>query len=161
MQLKLIVFSVIAISLILSILTPRTDAFSDWVGVYARIDKVVLEPNTGKPERIQIWGAFALASKQDRNAYQPAERGYLYFSVAPGKEDVCRKEWADLKAVAGTDQVIGFGGRDAPSPRVRKADAKPADPDIYAVQFGLTKMSSRGTDYPPIRELRSLPRGQN
>jgi hypothetical protein len=28
------------------------------------------------------------------------------------------------------------------------------------VGFGLVKMSRRGTDYPPIHELRSLPRGQ-
>src|SRR6266550_6236515 len=38
----------------------------------------------------------------------PAERGYLYFKIAPGKEEITRKEWADLKAVAGTGQGIGF-----------------------------------------------------
>ncbi|HEU4390830.1 MAG TPA: hypothetical protein VFV34_23700 [Blastocatellia bacterium] len=159
MRVKLILVTAIASGLIASVFTPGTDA-SDWIGVYARIDKVVLEPSSGAPDRIQIWGAFTLASKTDRNSYQPAERGYLYFSLAPGKEDVCRKEWADLKAVAGTDQVIGFGGRDKPAPRLRKADAKPADPDAYPVGFGLVKMSDRSGDYAPIRELRSLPRGQ-
>ena len=50
-----------------SLLTFEANAYSDWIGVYARIDKVSLEPNATAPERIQIWGAFALASKGDRN----------------------------------------------------------------------------------------------
>jgi hypothetical protein len=139
---------------------PNADAYSDWIGVYARIDKVVLEPNATAPERIQIWGAFAVASKEDRNSYQSAQRGFLYYSLAPGKEEVCRKEWADLKTIAGTGDVIGFGSRDKPAGRLRKSDDKPADPDTYPVGFGLMRMSNRGTDYPPIRELRSMPRGQ-
>ncbi|MEK6409691.1 MAG: hypothetical protein AABN34_22435 [Acidobacteriota bacterium] len=140
-----------------SLFTLETDA-SDWIGIYARIDTVVFEPNATAPERIQIWGAFALASKQDRNSYDSARRGYLYYSIKPGKEDVCRKEWADLKAIAGTGQVIGFGGRNMPIGLVRKADDKATDPDVYPVGYGLMKMSERGTDYPPIHELRSLPR---
>jgi hypothetical protein len=138
-------------------LTPKTDAYSDWTGVYARIDKVVFEPNATAPERIQVWGAFALASKQDRNSYEPAERGYLYLSLKPGKEDVCRKEWADLKAVAGTDEIVGFGGRPMPI-RLRKSADKPADPDVYPVGSGITKMSNRNSDYGPIRDLKSLPK---
>jgi hypothetical protein len=145
----------------LSLFTVKTDAVSDWIGVYARIDKVVLEPNADAPERIQIWGAFALASKQDRNSYEPATRGYLYFSLTPGKEEVCRKEWADLKASAGTDQVIGFGGRDLAKVRVRKREDKPADPDRYPVGWGMVKMSDRRSNYPPIIELKSLPREKN
>ncbi|MEP6903524.1 MAG: glycoside hydrolase family 3 N-terminal domain-containing protein [Actinomycetota bacterium] len=47
-----------------------------------------------------------------------AKRGYLYYSLKQGKEEVCRKEWADLKARAGTDQIIGFGGRDMPTGRI-------------------------------------------
>src|SRR3989442_1076197 len=142
-----------------SLLTVNTNA-SDWIGVYARVDKVVLEPNDAAPERVQIWGAFAIASKEDRSTYQPAKRGYLYYSLKPGKEDVCRKEWADLKAIAGTDHIIGFGSRDLPPGHLRKIDERPADPDVYSVGFGLAKMSQRGTDYAPIRELRSLPKEQ-
>lgn len=140
-----------------SIFTLKTDA-SDWVGIYARIDKVVFEPNATAPERIQIWGAFALASKQDRNSYDSARRGYLYYTIAPGKEEVCRKEWTDFKAIAGTDQIIGFGGRNMTIGRVRKADDKATDPDVYPLGYGLMKMSGRGTDYAPISELRSLPK---
>ena len=159
MNRKMIVAAVLVGCMGLLVLPAETRAVSDWIGVYARIDKVVFEPSATAPERIQIWGAFAIAGKQDRNSYQPAERGYLYYSLKPGKEDVCRKEWADLKSVAGADEVIGFGSRDLPPGRIRKADAKPADPDVYPVSFGLVRMSNRGTDYAPIRELRSLPKG--
>jgi hypothetical protein len=145
----------------LPLLTPEIEAYSDQTGIYARLDKVVLEPDRTSPERIQIWGAFSLASKQDRNSYGPPQRGYLYFSLKPGKEEICRKEWADLKAIAGTDQVIGFGGRFMPTPRLRKADERAADPDEYPVNFGLVRMNHRGSNYPPIRDLKALPRGQN
>jgi hypothetical protein len=141
----------------LSLLTLRAAAYSDPIGIFARIDKVVFEPATGAPERIQIWGAFALAGRENGSFYKPAERGYLYLSLTPGKEEVCRKEWTDLKAIAGTDQIIGFGMRYQPV-RLRKATDKPTDPDVYPVGFGLHKMSERGTDYSPIRELRSLPK---
>jgi hypothetical protein len=143
----------------LSLLTLRANAYSDFIGIFARIDKVVFEPASGSPERIQIWGAFALAGSEGGSFYKPAERGYLYFSVKAGKEDVCRKEWADLKSIAGTDQIIGFGMRYQPV-RLRKAADKPADPDVYPVGFGLHKMSERGTEYAPIRDLRSLPKEQ-
>jgi hypothetical protein len=156
---RTIVIALLLAAFSLSLMTPKTDA-SDWIGIYARIDKVVLEPNETAPERIQIWGAFALASKQNRNDYESAKRGYLYYSLKPGKEDVCRKEWADFKAKAGTDQIIGFSGRDMPPGRLRKADEKVSDPDVYPLGYGLVKMSDRTVNYAPIAELRSLSKGQ-
>ena len=141
----------------LSFLNQPTEAYSDWTGVYARVDKVVFEPNAAAPEQIQIWGAFALASKENRNDYESAKRGYLYYSLKPGREEVCRKEWADLKAVAGTNQIVGFGARNQPG-RLRKADDKPSDPDVYPVDHGVTKLRDSVTDYKPIVELRALPK---
>lgn len=161
MQCRKSVVAALVACFALTLLPLMTSAYSDWVGVYARVDKVVLEPNAAAPERIQIWGAFALASKEDRDSYDPAQRGYLYYSLKPGKEVICRKEWSDLKAIAGSDQVVGFGGRRLPAPRVRKGDEKPANPDEYEVNFGLTKMRERGTDYAPIRDVLSVPRGEN
>jgi len=146
-------------SFMFSLLTLNADAYSDWTGVYARVDKVVFEPNETAPERIQIWGAFALASKENRNSYEPAQLGYLYYSLTPGKEEICRKEWADLKSIAGSGQIIGFGGRHQP-PRLRKAKENASDPDVYPVANGLQKVSDRPSDYGPIRELRSLPKEQ-
>ena len=133
----------------LSSLVYEANAYSDWTGIYARVDKVVLEPNATAPERIQIWGAFALANSQDRNSYEPAERGYLYFACKPGNEDVCRKEWADLKSIAGTDQIVGFGNRSQPRPRLRKAKDKVGDPDEYPLNSGLFKVSDRRSAYSP------------
>ncbi len=132
-------------------------AFSDHVGIYTIIDKVILEPNVTAPERIQLWGAFATASARDRNSYDPPLRGYYFYSLTPGKEEACRKEWADLKSIAGTGQVIGFGSRGLKKGRLRKASEKSENPDSYPVDFGLVKMSRRPSDYPPVQDLRLLP----
>src|SRR5689334_1269098 len=71
----------------------QSNAFaSDPTGVFALIDKVVLEPNDTAPERIQVWGAFAVAEQKDRDpnrdAYKAAEKGYLYFSLPSEKADI-------------------------------------------------------------------------
>ena len=112
-------------------LTAVTLRASDMVGVYTVIEKVVLEPSDAAPQRIQVWGAFALADGKSGSTYGPAQRGYLYYTCPQGQETVCRKEWADLKTVAGTDTGVGFGGRYKETGRVRKADEKPASPDAY------------------------------
>ncbi len=132
-------------------------AFSDHVGIYALIEKVVLEPNDSAPERIQIWGAFATASAADRNTYESPQRGYFYYSLTPGKVEACRREWADFKTIAGTGHVIGFSGRSLNNGRLHRANEKAENPDPYPVAWGLTKMSQRQGTYTPIRELRSLP----
>ena len=160
MNRRTIVVAALVAGFVLSMFTLNASAVSDWIGAYARIDKVVLEPSTGAPERVQIWGAFAIANKKDRSTYDPAKRGYLYYSLKPGKEEVCRKEWADLKAIAGTGRIVGFGGRNEQMGHVRKADEKPADPDVYPIMVGLMKIVYDMDDYEPIRELKSLPREQ-
>jgi hypothetical protein len=124
---------------------------SDRVAVYAKVDRVVLAPNAEEPDTIQVWGVFSLAQTNNPNDYRPAARGYLYFS--PGNEpNVARREWADLKNVAGTGQLIAFGTRYESIPRLRQPNEKPADPDAYAVNTGVTKVQGR-TDYAPIRAL--------
>ena len=127
---------------------------SDPVGIYALVDKVILEPGEKSPERIQIWGAFAIA-KGAGDTYESARRGYLYFKLKPGDENVCKKEWADLKAVAGTRQCVAFGSRYADKGRVRKTEEKAENPEGYPVAFGLTKV--KATDYKPVKELLALP----
>src|SRR5205809_7830359 len=72
---------------------------SDPVGIYALVDKVVFEPNETNPERIQIWGGFAIAEGYGYT-YKNAQRGYLYYKVNSDNPTACRNEWADLKAVA-------------------------------------------------------------
>ena len=126
---------------------------SDPIGIYAFVDKVIVEPSDAAPERIQVWGGFALAKGRDAD-YEAAQRGYMYFKLRPGQEDVCRKEWADLKAVAGTSQLVAFGSRHEPKGTVRKSDAKPENPDVHPKGYGLSKVKVR--DYPPLKQLATL-----
>jgi hypothetical protein len=131
---------------------------SDPIGIYALIDKVVLEPNAEAPTRIQVWGAFTFAKEAGGNSYAAPVRGYLYYRVAEGKEDVCRKEWADMKKIAGTGEVIGMGSsfdRTALG-SVRGAYEKAEKPDAYPLGMGLVRIR-RGTDYTPIQSLITLP----
>jgi hypothetical protein len=123
-------------------LTAVTLRASDMVGVYTVVEKVLLEPGDAAPQRIQIWGAFALSDQKSGSAYGPAQRGYLYYSCPSGRETVCRNEWADLKAVAGKDTGVGFGGRYKATGRIRKADEKPASPDEYPIERGVVRLSA-------------------
>ena len=99
---------------------------SDFIGVYAVVERVVLEPSEAAPQRIQIWGAFALSDGKSGSNYGTAQRGYLYYECPAGRETVCRTEWTDLKSVAGKDTGVGFGARYKATGRIRKADEKPA-----------------------------------
>jgi len=130
---------------------------SDPIGIYTLIDKVVLEPASGAPERIQIWGAFALSKGDRGDDYEPARRGYLYLTIDPAKPDVCRKEWADLKAVAGTGQAIGFGSRRGLQPRIRPSAEKPQAADTYPIGWGLVKVLDRHLGPAIERDLKSAP----
>ena len=123
---------------------------SDPTAVYARIDRVVLEPNADAPQAIQVWGVFAMAKPDDRNDYLPPRRGYLYFTFN-GTSQAVRAEWADLKQVAGTGQIVSFGSRYQLKARLRPADERPANPDQYVLNFGVQK--NRRTDYEPIKAL--------
>src|SRR6266542_3884809 len=131
---------------------------SDPVGIYALVDKVVFEPNATKPERIQVWGAFAIAEGSGYT-YKNAERGFLYYKVDSGNSTACRNEWNDLKSVAGTGQIVAFGSRYKEKGTLRKKEAKPENPDVYPVEMGLTKVQE-GKDYEPLKQLAKL-RGAN
>ena len=124
---------------------------SDRVAVYARVDRVRLQPNADAPDTIQIFGVFSIAERNNPNDYRPAARGYLYYRL-PAKRDLARREWADLKTIAGTGQIVAFGNRWEGTPRVREANETPADPDEYTINTGLTKVVGR-TDYAPVRAL--------
>jgi hypothetical protein len=84
---------------------------SDPIGIYALIDRVVLEPSDAQPQRIQIWGAFSVAMRQFGDQYSPPIRGYLYYQLPAEKADVAKAEWAYMQKVAGTCQIIAFGSR--------------------------------------------------
>jgi hypothetical protein len=137
----------------LAVLICSTLAYaSDPAALYARVDKVVLEPSAESPQAIQVWGVFALAKPGDRNEYLAPVRGYLYFTLPRGSQSAAQAEWADLKAVAGSGLIVSFGSRYEFNARLRAADERPANPDPYSLNVGLTKVRGR-TEYPPIRAL--------
>jgi hypothetical protein len=113
---------------------------SDQCGVYALVEKVVLEPNETEPTAVQIWGAFALSDGKPGDNYLPPQRGYFYYTCPKGKDSTCLSEWGDLRSVAAKQQLIGFGGRWIPNGRLRTAAEKPATPDVYPIQMGVIKV---------------------
>jgi len=122
-------------------------------GIYARIDKVEIGPDEAKPEWIKIHGDFILVKTSGR--LSEPERGFMSFSLVGGKEDLCRLEWADLKALAKRGafdrNCVAFGSahteredrlaRDGNSPNVHTggpgADAAPIP---YPLNQGLSRL---------------------
>jgi len=146
-----------AAGLLFVLTAPATTCYaSDPVALYARVDRVVLEPDAGSPNTIQVWGVFSIAKPNDRNDFLPPARGYLYFKLA-GNPDAARREWADLEQVAGTGQIVALGSRYELHAQVRNPADRPENPDPYAVSIGLTRMRST-TDYPPVRALLDVKR---
>jgi hypothetical protein len=154
------------------------------LGIYGIVEKVVFEPNEAAPERIQVWGAFAYVDGVAGQGLTvtAAKRGYLYFRLDPSQTDIIKKEWADLKAVAGTGQAIGFGqwgyigGFSSLQPdvrsnmppyilehnpqnqqtdlRVRAAAEAPTNPALYQTNAGIVKLSETGSHADIVQRLR-------
>src|SRR5207245_3825295 len=107
--------------------------------VYALIDKVTLEPNDDRPQRIVIYGVFSTAG----NTYSEPQRGYLCFTLPTQNSELALREWSDLKSVAGTRQVVAFGRGWMAKVRVRKSSAEAGnDPDLYTLNFGVKKLNA-------------------
>ena len=138
----------ILVTCLLALLAVPVSA-SDPMGVYCAIDKVVLEPASAATTA-QVWGTCALANTNDWYFQAPA-KGYFYFAAPKGQEDRARAEWADLKSVAGTGQVVGFARRYRPVGRFRPSTEKPAQPDDYPLHVGVTKASQRTV--PEVRDV--------
>jgi len=156
---------------------------SGQAGLYALIEKVILEPNPREPERVQVWGAFALiealptAVLQQRTdpaytitpnhvftnyAYEKPARGYVYFKLPAAAADApaARKEWADLASLAGSSQAVAFGywdrRRNDAKLRIRAASEPPSSPDPYYIDVGVVKLSATGSHAPLVAELKKL-----
>ena len=154
------------------------------LGVYGIVEKVVFEPNEQTPERVQVWGAFAYVEGRSPSDVSTVTRGYLYFRLPTYGESVetVRNEWADLKAVAGTGQAVGFGSwgyiggfaqllpDSRPTPpgvilervpsggrttdlRVRPATEPPTDPAAYQTNAGVVKLSAGGSHAAIVKQL--------
>jgi hypothetical protein len=79
------------------------------------------------------------------------------------RSEVARREWNDLKAVAGTGRMVGFGsswvgtGSGAPTEpyRVRAASESPAAPNQYVLNAGVVKLSASGSYEEILNQLRA------
>jgi len=122
------------------------------IGVYALVEKVAFEPSADRPDRIRITGVFITAEEGSSGAYSAPQRGYLYLALPHGVEEMSRREWEDLKSIAGSRQVVGLGsvwmGR--AKVRVRKSDEEAKSPDGYPLGNGLVKINA---DQPRAKAL--------
>jgi hypothetical protein len=111
------------------------------IAVYALVDKVTLEPNPDKPERIRISGVFITAEDVQSDAYSAPQGGYLYFALPKDNAPLALREWTDLKSIAGSRQVVGLGSIWFSKVRVRKSDEQAGSPDPYPIGNGLVKIN--------------------
>ena len=153
------------------------------VGIYAIVQRVQFEPNAENPDRMRIYGAFAFVNGGPGRQIDvsTAVKGQLYFSHPMGvigdhpSAIATRREWNDIRAVAGTGQAIGFGNwyfsgpfsLDAVSPGsfgnvenavplrnwVRPDSARGASPIPYSTNAGIVKISE--TTHAVVRQLRA------
>jgi hypothetical protein len=188
---KVMLFAILCAALTVGAQIPQA---SGPVGIYGIVEKVVFEPYEQAAQRVQVWGAFAYADGVGDTgmATSPVRRGYLYFKlpeIIPGpigqlQVDRIRKEWADLKAVAGTGQAIafgnwdyigGFGGLDPATNQelppfiiqrvpsggeltdmhVRSATETPAAPALYQTNAGIVRLSADGSNSYIVKQLRA------
>jgi hypothetical protein len=130
-------------------------AASDPVGVYGVIEYVKFEPNEVEPERVQLWGWFEMANKEERRYSEP-RRGCLYYRLDNETKAICRKEWRDLDETAGSGKCVAFGQRYAELGKVREKIDESTVAVPYPVASGLFEIRE-DSDYGPIRALADIP----
>jgi len=142
---KIVATLLVLVSAFALLRVPATSAASEFVSIYALVERVVLEPDDKNPQRIQLWGAFSTS----RSTTTP-KKGYMYFTLPASQQSTALKEWADFKATAGKGRVVGFGSSalfgqsqaeadayHASLGRVRPASEKPQSPDVYKLGSGV------------------------
>lgn len=125
---------------------------SDQVGIYARIGKVVFEPDNGSPDtatRVRICGAFLLGGGDGQ--YAGPKSGYLYYQCAAGQEAMCRMQWKEISAHTGNTTCIGFSNRrqtpgEAMNNSKVRTDLPPTGPDTYPIVMGVIAMPNLGSE---------------
>jgi len=133
------------------------------VAVYAKVDRVVMEPSERAPDRIQVWGVFAVASSTNTSSFSAPARGYLYYRL-PAKPDnasetdllTARNEFRDLKSVAGDGEIYAFGAQWKGVPTVHRTDEKPSSPDVFTLNVGIRKINAANATFEPIKALRDF-----
>jgi hypothetical protein len=102
-------------ALILAVSATSAVAKGGTIGIYAVIDQVTFEPGTSQ-NAVRISGVFVVPLPKSSGAYGAAQRGYLYFRIPAGMEDIVRKDWTELAKIARTGRVVGFCQYWVPNP---------------------------------------------
>ena len=124
---------------------------SDPMGVYCIVDKVVLEP-ADCPDRAQVWGACAIADRNFANgSFSAPAKGFFYYSIPAGREEIVRAEWNDLRQAAGKGQLVGYGRRYYPAGRFRGVGDSVDAPDPYPIHLGVVNFGAQIPGH--LREL--------
>jgi hypothetical protein len=163
--LRLGVFVVIMAALPLSIGHVR--ASGDPFAGYCIVQKVVAGQDEAQRPTIQIWGTCSMITAGGLDEHgnyvfssmTPPQRGYLYYFTTKANEGVTQKEWADLKGLAGTGEVVGIGRQGMPA-RMRWADEKPFSPIEYPTQMGLWKITTNPAYSKIVAELKKANDGK-
>ncbi len=113
-------------------------------------------PAWSAPEKVKVHGIFVLA-KGAGDRYEPPVRGFLYYSLDPAHAEECRKEWEDLRKLAGQGGCIAFASRYQEKGKVRGGEDRSGPPDRYPVAMGIKKVRP-SRSYQPIRDLLAFPR---
>lgn len=145
-------------SVLLVGLTTTVIAKNGSIGIYAILDHVTFEPDGPSPDLVRIDGIFVIPVPMSSGAYmETPQRGYLYFRIPHGMEQAVRKDWAELKTLAGTGQVVGFAGYWVPNPNDRYGnphhslevhvhkDGESSSPDVYPLpnRKGIVKTADK------------------
>jgi hypothetical protein len=147
----------VVVALLLSLSTTSVIAKNGTIGIYAVIDEVTLEPTGPSPNFVRISGVFVVPVPMSSGEYMRPQRGYLYFQIPAGMEQSTRKDWNELKTVAGTGRAVGFAqywvpnrndlhGNPHHSLEVRvRADGDGAPPEVYPLRHlkGIVKVGGK------------------
>jgi hypothetical protein len=157
------VFLLVAASTLLLLLPPKSViAKNASIGIYAIVDEVTFEPNSSTHNSVRISGVFVVPVPISSGDYRTPQKGYLYFRIAPGAEQATQRDWNELKNLAGSGKVVGFGQYWVPNPDDPQgnphhslevtvhAEGDLATPDVYPLPRlqGVTevKVSDRDSD---------------
>jgi hypothetical protein len=131
----------VVVALLLSLTPTSMIAKNGTIGIYAVIDAVTFEPDGSSPNFIRISGVFVVPVPISSGQYRSPQRGYLYFRIRPGMEQATRKDWNELKTLAGTGRAVGFGQYWVPIPNDPQGnqslevsvhtDGDAASPEVY------------------------------
>jgi hypothetical protein len=116
------------------------------MSVWAKVQKVVYEPQKAGATRIQIHGAFMFYKDIDAGAplepfldyYTAPASGVLYYECPAGQAEICADEWADIEASIAwpTGMCISWGNWDQPVGTLHAPGAALGSPDLYPIHMG-------------------------